>query len=68
MQAKIFLGVAVLVLFSAASQWVDAEDTSDRVWTGILALIAIGTGVYFWRVLREEPPGTRNGNDEAPGR
>ena len=68
MQARIFLAVAALFLFSALTQWFNADETSDRVWTGILALIAIGTGVYFWRVLRERPPGTGEGNDEAPGR
>jgi hypothetical protein len=56
MQARLFLGVAALILFSAITQWSNAEDTSDRVWTGVLAVIAIGVGVYFWRVLREERP------------
>ena len=56
MQARLFLAVAVLFLVSAITQWTNANDTSDRVWTGVLALIAIGVGVYFWRVLREERP------------
>ena len=56
MQARIFLAVAALFLVSAVTQWVNANDTSDRVWTAVLALIAIGTGLYFWRVLQEERP------------
>jgi hypothetical protein len=56
MQARLFLAVAALFLVSAVTQWANAEDTSDRVWTGVLAAIAIGVGIYFWRVLREERP------------
>ncbi len=56
MQARLFLGVAALILFSAITQWSNAESTSDRVWTGVLAAIAIGVGIYFWRVLLEERP------------
>jgi hypothetical protein len=56
MQARLFLGVAALILVSAITQWTNAESTSDRVWTGVLAVIAIGVGVYFFRVLREERP------------
>ena len=63
LQARIFLAVAALFLFSAVTQFFNADETSDRVWTGILGLIAIGTGIYFWRVLREESP--RPGDDEA---
>ena len=66
MQARMFLGVAALILFSAITQWVNAEDTSDRVWTAVLAVIAVGVGVYFWRVLQEErPPDDGPHDDDA---
>ena len=56
MQARLFLAVAALFLVSAITQWSNADSTSDRVWTGVLALIAIGVGIYFWRVLQETRP------------
>jgi hypothetical protein len=69
-QARLFLAAAVLFLFSAVRQWAAADETSDRVWSAVLALIALGVGLYFWRVLRElrRPPAPGPESDEAPGR
>ena len=54
-RARIFLAVAALFLFSAVNQWFDrGADGSDRLWSAVLALIAVGSGIYFWRAMREE--------------
>ncbi|MFP5370342.1 MAG: hypothetical protein ACLGI3_06295 [Actinomycetes bacterium] len=54
-RARLFLAVAALFLYSAVTQgFAGGADASDRVWSGVLALIAVGSGLYFWRVIREE--------------
>ena len=68
-QARLFLAAAALFLFSAVRQWAAADETSDRVWAAVLALIALGVALYFVRVLRElRPPTPGPEDDEAPGR
>jgi hypothetical protein len=67
MQARVFLAVAAMFLISAVTQWTNAEDTSDRIWAGALAVIAISVGIYFYRVLQEErPPDDDPPGNEAP--
>ena len=57
-RARIFLAVAALFLYSAVTQGLaTGADASDRLWSAVLALIAIGSGLYFWRVMRDERPG-----------
>ena len=64
-RARIFLVVAALFLYSAVTQGLaPGADTSDRLWSAVLAMIAVGSGVYFWRVMREERSG---GDGDAPG-
>ena len=57
-RARIFLAVAALFLYSAVTQaFAAGADASDRLWSAVLALIAVGSGLYFWRVMREERSG-----------
>ncbi len=54
-RSRIFLAVAALFLYSAVTQGLaPGADTSDRLWSAVLALIAVGSGIYFWRAMREE--------------
>lgn len=63
-RARIFLAVAALFLYSAVTQWLaGGADASDRLASAVLALIAVGSGLYFWRVMREERSG---GDGDAP--
>ena len=63
-RARIFLAVAALFLYSAVTQGLaPGAEASDRLWSGVLAIIALGSGVYFWRVMRE---GRSGGDGDAP--
>ncbi|MDP9460115.1 MAG: hypothetical protein M3Q22_07640 [Actinomycetota bacterium] len=63
-RARIFLAVAALFLYSAATQgFAPGAGASDRLWSAVLALIAVGSGLYFWRVMGEERSG---GDGDAP--